>query len=363
MVAIHRSASQSLPESNVKYCRLNFETYDAFVEPLHLDAGPSTIIFHHKEEIALKKGVMELEQYKGWLSQIFNQSYDLHLQFLNACAIGYNQHSSSNSIRSMLNGINRSVSRTSNASQRELEAAYDMERLQGRLKCEGSIDKGRPRPRGLMRLLTSPKPFFDKERGCVIVPHDAREGLQLGRASSGGSYFNVALQLSDDDPMKVIFKVGFVADATVKGARFQSATLVINFGYDDAEGNSHDLKLKEVHPRELKGKETSVQFGLGSEASLGLGVGYSAASVTAEGKLSKNASFSRTTMPRVRGGGDLTERATWTFEEDKGEAGQDGLDRLYELSVVFPTPQSPWVRYGCHSGGKQCSGFRKLGRL
>ncbi|KAF9000444.1 hypothetical protein BDQ17DRAFT_673916 [Cyathus striatus] len=161
--------------------------------------------------------------------------------------------------------------------------------------------------------------------------------------------------------MKIIFKVGFVADATVKGARFQSANLVINFGYDDAEGNSHDLKLKEVHPRELKGKETSVQFGLGSETSLGLAVGYSAASVTAEGKLSKNASFSRTTMPRVRGGGDLTERATWTFEEDKGEAGQDGLDRLYELSVVLSNTAIPLGEIWMTLWGKAMLWLPKVG--
>lgn len=179
------------------------------------------------------------------------------------------------------------------------------------------------------------KPFLDQEKGCVVIPSDAHEGLQLGRASHGGSYFNLALRLSPDDPLKIEFPMEFETDPTVSlKSRFVSATLTANFGYDDEHGKSHFVRLREVHPRDLRGGSTVMQKDKGVETSLSAGVSASsAASIMTTGSLTSHTSYSRTTEQMVRGHGEMTQTASWTFTEDA--TGQHGLDPHYELSVVL----------------------------
>ncbi|KDR75820.1 hypothetical protein GALMADRAFT_226469 [Galerina marginata CBS 339.88] len=239
------------------------------------------------------------------------------------------------------------ASRPSSRASSRWDVASDAERLHNRQKCLGGHED-RARRNILARLLTKSKPFLDIERGCVIVPSDAHEGLQLGRASEEGSYFNLALRLSPDNPLKIEFRVEFGTDPTVSlKSRFKSATLTADFGYDDEHGQSHFLRLHEVQPRELKGESTVAQLDMGTETSLSLGVGYQAASITTEGKLSHNASYSRTTEQVVRGHGEMTHTAHWTFVED--ETGKHGLRSQYDLSVVLGRAEIPlgeiWIAF------------------
>ncbi|TFK31343.1 hypothetical protein BDQ12DRAFT_740084 [Crucibulum laeve] len=335
MAMVHEAASHHPHQQNTKFFRVDFDLYDAFVEPLSLEQGPTTFVFHDGREVASRKGAMLATEFEAWTTQALSRAKMTKLPFVSAYVTDIDRKSllSVHALSDKASLPSRSTSRASDASH--WDAASDAERLRGRLKCEGGHED-RAQRRGLAKLLKRSKPFFDKERGCVIVPSDSHEGLQLGRASEGGSYFNLTLRLSPDDPMKIEFRMEFGTDPTVDlKSRFESATLTIDFGYDDEDGKPHLLKLREVHPKDLKGEASVIHFGKESEASLGVGVGYTAASVTAEGKMSKNASFSRKTVPRVKGSGDLTHSAYWTFEEDGGEAGQHGLDPHYELSVVL----------------------------
>lgn len=212
--------------------------------------------------------------------------------------------------------------------------------------CTGD-HQDRQKPR--LRWLGKRQPFHDPEPGCVFVPTEDGQGLQIGRANEGDSYFNITLSQSHDDHEKdkVTFGVGFGPDPTMK-TRFLSAVFRVTFGYDDDQGRRTYLKIRDLSPKDEHGETTEVHWGKGSDSSVNLSVGYSAVSLGGETKRSKNADYTRKTSSRVRGHGVHTPSAEWTFQEDEGEAGQHGLDPQYQMSVTLPhvaTTRLIWMEF------------------
>lgn len=175
------------------------------------------------------------------------------------------------------------------------------------------------------------------------------EGLQIGRANEGDSYFNITLSQSHDDleKDKVTFGVGFGPDPTMK-TRFVSSVFRVTFGYDNDSGGRVPLKIRDLSPKDEHGETTEVHWGRGSESSVNMSLGYSSVSLGGESKRSKNADYTRKTSSRVRGQGIHTPTAEWTFQEDEGEAGRHGLDPQYQMSVTLPhvaTTRTIWMEF------------------
>jgi len=190
------------------------------------------------------------------------------------------------------------------------------------------------------RILSSPKPFYDPESDGVVITKAAQGGLQLGRANEGSSHFSVTLRPQTfENDLKIPFGVHFGPDRT-ENARFVSAHLSFTFGYCDGNGQQHSLTLKGIFPKDQKGESTVVHKGTTLEGGVSVAVGYGPASVTTEGRMSDDSKFSRVTAPRVKGTGVFTDTATWTFEEDSGEAGRNGLESEYELEAILPVPST-----------------------
>ncbi|SJL03190.1 uncharacterized protein ARMOST_06536 [Armillaria ostoyae] len=228
------------------------------------------------------------------------------------------------------------------------------------VRCEGRhLD--RPYRHRWMNWPHKRRSFHDPEYDCYFVPTDSDgHGLEIGRANEGDSYFNMTLiQGPDTDPGKVSFGVGFGPDSTVK-ARFESAVIRVEFGYDgDVEGRSFPLRIKDIHPKDDEGQSTEVVFGKESNISLGLSVGPgSAASLSSSGGYSQNKQYTRKTAARVRGQGVHSSSAEWTFVEDVGEAGRQGLDPQYELFATLPTTQRTiWIKFWAKAILKRKDGF------
>lgn len=228
------------------------------------------------------------------------------------------------------------------------------------VRCEGRhLD--RPYRHRWMNWPHKRRSFHDPEYNCYFVPTDSDgHGLEIGRANEGDSYFNMTLiQGPDTDPGKVSFGVGFGSDSTVK-ARFESAVIRVEFGYDgDVEGRSFPLKIKDIHPKDDVGQATEVVIGRESNISLGLSVTPgSAASLSSSGGYSQNKQFTRKTAARIRGQGVHSSSAEWTFVEDVGEAGRQGLDPQYELFATLPTTQRTiWIKFWAKAILKRKDGF------
>lgn len=214
--------------------------------------------------------------------------------------------------------------------------------------CTG-LHKDRNKGRWYERLLRMHKPFHDPEPGCVFVPTDAGEGLQIGKDNEGHSFFNITLSRPNDRTKQnqVIFGMGFIPDTT-DNMRFTSALFRVTFGMDDDDGVSDYLKVQDMLPRDEHGAFTEVHWGKGREGNVNMSVGYSAVSLGGESKFSKNAEYTRRTFSWVRGCGIHTSTAEWTFQEDDGQAGRHGLNPQYQLSVTLPqavTGQTIWMEF------------------
>jgi hypothetical protein len=189
-------------------------------------------------------------------------------------------------------------------------------------------------------MLSSPKPFDDPESDGIIVANAAQSGLQLGRANEGDSHFGVTMRPQKfRNDLTISLGVQFGPDRT-EDARFTSASLSFTFGYSDENGHEHNLTLKGMSPKDEKGESTVVHTESSLQGGVAVAVGYGAASVTTEGKKTKDEKFSRVTSPRVIGTGVNTDTAKWTFEEDSGEAGRNGLDAEYEVDAILPVPST-----------------------
>ncbi|KAG7450910.1 uncharacterized protein BT62DRAFT_543796 [Guyanagaster necrorhizus] len=186
------------------------------------------------------------------------------------------------------------------------------------VRCEGRHLE-RPYRHRWMNWPHKRRSFHDPEYNCYFISSDNDDhGLEIGHTNEGDSHFNITLmQGSDTDPGKVTFSVEFGSDPTVK-ARFESAVIRIEFGYDgDVDGRSFPLRIKDIHPKDDKGQAA-----------------------------------------RVRGQGIHSSSAQWTFVEDVGEAGQQGLDPHYELFATLPTTQQIiWIKCWGRAILKQKDGF------
>ncbi|KAJ3509645.1 hypothetical protein NLJ89_g5109 [Agrocybe chaxingu] len=302
---------------------------------LSLHQGIVVAVYRRSSAIAEKRSLMPFGDLKEFLLRTLVKSSSPHPSrvsvtqddsFLSAI---YRPFSRPGSVLSF-------HSQGSRSSAPKLHRSRSTSSLRGKpIQCRGNYE---PREeRGFFqRILSSTDLFQDPEYNCVVPAEAAREGIQLGRANEGGSYFGITLRPQTfESHLKLSFAVQFGPDRTEK-ARFVSAYLSFTFGYNDANGREHSLKIKDIFPKDHKGDSTVVhtENSLGGGMALSIGAG-AVASIITEGKGSRDTHFSRVTAPRVRGSGQYSDTATWTFEEDDGEAGRHGLDSEYVLEATL----------------------------
>jgi hypothetical protein len=127
-----------------------------------------------------------------------------------------------------------------------------------------------------------------------------------------------------------------------------SAIFRVKFGHYRNDGDPQPLTIRDLFPKDEKGDATEVHWGRGSQGNVQLSVGHSGASLGGGGAMSKNLEYTRKTTPRVRGHGVHSSTAEWTFQEDEGHAGRDGLNSQYDLCVTLPeTANNIWMEFWC----------------
>ncbi|KAJ7576039.1 hypothetical protein C8J56DRAFT_1118690 [Mycena floridula] len=183
-----------------------------------------------------------------------------------------------------------------------------------------------------LKWLSGRSTFKDLEPGCVFIPTPNNADLEIGRANLDGSSFCITSWYDRLIANRIYFGVGFNADPTVK-ARFESASFIVTFSNKDKHGRRTRINIKEVFPTDQKGQPTQVHYNRSYEGGVDLSAGLPMASLGTDGRISRGSDFTRMTQSRVKGQGVHSDRATWTFEEDTGRAGQDGLEHYYELHV------------------------------
>ncbi|CAA7263949.1 unnamed protein product [Cyclocybe aegerita] len=349
MYWIFWAASADSEFKSYSFFALNYiETKDAETK-LDLHQGTVVAVYRRSAAIAEKRFLMPFNDLKEFLLRALVKSPSPHPSrvsvtqddsFLSAI---YRPFSRPGSVLS-------SHSQGSRLSAPKLHRSRSTSSLRGKPnQCRGNYQ---PREeRGFFQRLVASTDFFqDPEYNCVVPAEVAREGIQLGRANEGGSYFGITLRPQTfETHLKLSFAVQFGPDRTEK-ARFVSSYLSFTFGYNDANGREHSLKIKDIFPKDYKGDPTVVHTdnSLGGGMALSIGAG-AVASITTEGKGSRDTHFSRVTAPRVRGSGQYSDTATWTFEEDDGEAGRHGLDSEYVLEATLGGAsivlQDIWLRF------------------
>lgn len=130
---------------------------------------------------------------------------------------------------------------------------------------------------------------------------------------------------------EVQIKIGFLPDTQ---CRFTSASFGVTFGYEDQVKGFVPIKIEHMSPVKHEFAATEAEHTMEAEvgATMALtGGNFGNASVDARRK--GGLAFNRRTVAIVKGIGVDSATARWTFEENAGPGGQDGLEPLYELDV------------------------------
>lgn len=268
------NAIASLGEyKEVKFCEFDLEEQEDIVEEMDISNFPEIFLFRQSEKIATT-GPREPEAFKTWLSAAM-------------------------------------------ARQETVDAPID----------EGTTCTGRyqDRRRNLTTLLGGSKPFFDTESGCVFQPTSESNGLQIGRANQGTSYFLITMWNSEtENPNKIFFGLHFMPDPIHK-ARFESARFWVTFGHDDGEEGHLPLNVLELAPA------SAVDTIIASPDDA-----IDSSSIWSGGEPVR-----RGTATDIRGQGLHSPTAVWSLVEGTSR----GLDASYTLSVVLPTTTRVWMKF------------------
>lgn len=113
---------------------------------------------------------------------------------------------------------------------------------------------------------------------------------------------------------------------TMTKTRFTAANFHVGFAC--AEGQR--ILVHSVSPTDLRGAPVNIHRTSTSDASLTTSVGYSAVSASIDAGKSDVKEWNEDTTSRVRGHGENTPEAYWTFQENEIKG---GLETSYELTV------------------------------
>ncbi|KAK0475133.1 hypothetical protein IW261DRAFT_502402 [Armillaria novae-zelandiae] len=267
-------AIASLDEyKEVKFCEFDLEEQEDVMEEMDIRTFPRIFLFHQGEKMATT-GPRDPEAFKTWLSA--------------AMARGEN-----------------------------VDTPID----------EGTTCTGRyeDRRRNLATLLGGSKPFLDTESGCVFQPTSDSNGLQIGRANQGTSYFLITMWNSETgNPNKIFFGLHFMPDPIHK-ARFESARFWVTFGRDDGEEEHLPLNVLELTPASAADTITASPDDATDSSSI-----WSGEEPVRLG-----------TATDIRGQGLHSPTAVWSLVEGTSR----GLDASYTLSVGLPTTTRVWMKF------------------
>ncbi|KAF8817280.1 hypothetical protein BYT27DRAFT_6865190 [Phlegmacium glaucopus] len=177
----------------------------------------------------------------------------------------------------------------------------------------------------------------DGEAHCMFAPILGDDGIEVACAISNKSRVSITIAHTpspNKGDLQVTFGMGFSVNVNVK-ARFTSAIFCVTFQRYVDQTTLTSLNIHDLWPRDEKGEGTEVVVGAEQVVNAGFQAGTQGA--TLQGGLSRqhNKSYTLKTSSRVRGQGLRTPTATWTFEEDRGQAGKEGLEPEYPLHVHF----------------------------
>ncbi|KAK0446542.1 uncharacterized protein EV420DRAFT_893043 [Desarmillaria tabescens] len=273
-------ATASLDEyKEVKFYEFDLDEQEDVMEEMDIKTFPRILVFRQGEKIAAT-GPRELEAFKTWLSSAMTR-------------------------------------------QEIVNTPID----------EGTTCTGRyeDRRRNLATLLGGSKPFLDTESGCVFQPTPESNGLQIGRANQGTSYFLITMWNSEnEDPNKIFFGLHFMPDPIHK-ARFESARFWVTFGRDDGDEEHLPLNVLELAPTSAADTITA-----SPDSDVMGSTEFDNSSIW-----SGEEAIRRGTPTDIRGQGLHSPTAVWSFVEGTSR----GLDASYTLSVVLPTTTRVWMKF------------------
>ncbi|KAK7059170.1 hypothetical protein VNI00_001797 [Paramarasmius palmivorus] len=316
------------------------------------DGFPHVGVFHSGQFVLALEGYQDWDEFHANVSKLFELYKTMRMQG-HSSPVPQRSKSDDTEHRSSIRRRVASFVNLNNSSRGSLSSLSSLSMSNMSIRstlasCTG-IHRDRQKEHWYKRLFSKYKSFRDPESGCIYVPTEEGDGLQIGRANYEDSFFYITVAYSGDETKKnmLLFGVEFCADAT-KRMRFTSAMLKVTFGFEDEDGVQEPLRVHDMSPKEDHGEFTEVRWGKGREGNLNMSAGYSAVSVGAESKFSQTSEYTRRTSSWVRGCGIHTPSAEWTFKEDDGQAGRHGLNPQYQLSVTLPRAASTkliWIEF------------------
>ena len=203
------------------------------------------------------------------------------------------------------------------------------------MPCKGGkAVKNRP---GFWDKMVGSRSWIDQEARCLFTPTLEDEGIQIADVTHHGSRVSITMSHTPSPQkgdLQVIFRMGFSRNVNTN-ARFTSATFCVAFQRYVNDTQCAPLNIRDLSPRDEKGEETEVAVGAEQAVNAGVQAGMNGAAVQGSVATRSNKTYTLKTCSRVTGLGLGTPTATWTFEEDPGEAGKKGLDPHYPLHVHF----------------------------
>lgn len=177
----------------------------------------------------------------------------------------------------------------------------------------------------------------DQEAHCLFTPIPGDDGIEVACAVHNKSRVSITVAHTPSlhkSEQQVTFGMGFSVNVNVK-ARFTSAIFCVTFERYVDETKRVLLNIHDLSPRDEKGERTEVLVGVEQAVNAGFQAGAQGAVLQGGLTRQSNKSYTLKTCSRVRGQGLRTPTATWTFEENPGEAGREGLEPEYPLHVHF----------------------------
>ena len=178
--------------------------------------------------------------------------------------------------------------------------------------------------------------FSDLEPQCVWQPTLEDNGLQIGRANEGVSYFAIIMWISPhDDHGKICFSIDFMPDPVAK-VRFESAMFSVTFSEDpNKDGHSIPLNVRDMFP---KYEEEVASYNIDHDEQMPdndePADDYSLYSFTDENQAPRDSEGGA--LWHVKGQGLHSPTAVWSFTEDQTTTVRRGLDAHYKLFVSLP---------------------------
>ena len=201
----------------------------------------------------------------------------------------------------------------------------------------------------------------DQEARCLFTPTPEDPGIEIADVTHHGSRVSITMSQSPSPrkgDLQVIIRLGFSRNVNAN-ARFTSARFCVAFQRYVSETQRAPLNIRDLSPRDEKGEETEVAVGAEQAVNAGVQAGVQVATLQGSIGTRSNKVYTLKTCSRVTGTGLDTPTATWTFEEDSGEAGKKGLDPHYPLHVHFSRQNAEVISVNLYAQAVLMEGSKK----